>query len=227
MPHTSIYKTTERESIYQTSLLRRLWSQIIVLGLSLVVISLGTAWGAPSLSRPPSTLSLSFHNQQFSAHIIHAPLQKVLTTLTSYGPLRFIIEGNAKNDLISSSFTNLSFKKSLETLLLGYDYAIIQRQLHPTQQTPEFRSLMEVVIFSRNPTEQSPDSKRPSFIPSRETPAQTTLWQASQTLKKQDQTQPFDLGTANGASAFQSALEQALQDADPESLALVKELLEE
>jgi|GEM_PF-5997281 len=227
MPHISMTTHTKQEPAFQAKLPGRLWLSKAVLGVFLVMVGIWPAWGAPFLSVPPSTLSLSMHNQQFSAHIIRAPLKKVLTTLSSYGPLRFIIKGNVQDDLISASFANLSLTESLETLLLGYDYAIIQRQRHPTLHTSEFRSLMEVIVLSNNPTEPVADFKRSSLIASKSPSAQPALWKAHQIAEKHNQAKAFDLGEENAASDFQLTEEEVLQDLDPEVRTLVKTLMQE
>lgn len=218
---------SERTPRSQTEWTARACLQKALLGMCLFFIGHGTTFAAPSLAASPSTLSLSMHNQQFSAHIIGAPLEKVLTTLTSYGPLRFIIKGNVKNDLISSSFRDLSLKESLETLLLGYDYAIIQRQLDPTPQTSEFRYLMEVVILSTNSVEPSPYKNKPTFISYPRISTQSALLQATPILEKSDQTKPLRLVTENDARDIQVTLEEALGDTHPETRSLIKELLRE
>jgi len=219
--------TIERESLSQRRLAIRAYLPKTFLGLCLLFIGLGTAFDATLFAGPPSTLFLSMHNQQISSHIIRAPLEHVLQTLTTHGPFRFIIKGNAKDDLISSSFRHLSFKKSLETLLLGYDYAIIHRRVDPALQTSEFPYLMEVVVLSRNLAESSPDKKKSSFISSRKTSTQPLLLQARKNLEKSDQAIPLSLVTENGARDIQEILEKALLDADPEARIFVKELLQE
>lgn len=219
--------TTERESMSQRRSAVRACLPKTFLGLCLLFIGLGTAFDATLLAGPPSTLFLSMHNQQVSAHIIRAPLEHVLETLTTHRPFRFIIKGNAKDDLISSSFRHLSFKESLETLLLGYDYAIIHRPLDPTPQTSELRYLMEVVVLSRNPAESSPEKKKPSLIYPQKTSMRPVLLHTSQEPNKPDQSKPSSLGTDNDASDFQATVEEALQDTDPELRELVEELLEE
>jgi len=227
MPQNSTIKQIKKESVPQIKLLERLGVLKAVLVFYLVVISLGTAWGAPFFSPPPTVLSLSFHNQQFSVHIIRAPLRKILATLALYGSLQFIIKGNAKDDLISASFTNLSLTQSLETFLLGYDYAILQRRIDPTRQTSEFRFFLEVVVLSRNSAAPSSDSKEPSFISSGRTSVQPALWQAPQIVEKHNQAKPFDLVAENGSSDDQSIEEGVLQDLDPEVRTLVKQLMQE
>lgn len=227
MRQTPCINKTEKESKAQRSLVGRVCLSKTVLGLCLLFISLGTAFDPPLHAGPPARLFLSMHNQRVSAHIIRAPLEHVLETLTTHGPFRFIIKGNAKDDLISSSFRHLSLKESLETLLLGYDYAIIHRRVDPELQTSEFPYLMEVVVLSRNLAESSPDKKKSSFISSRKTSTQPILLQASKNLEKSDQAIPLSLVTENGARDIQEILEEALLDADPEARILVKELLQE
>lgn len=227
MGQTPYINNTEKESKAQRSLGGRACLTKTVLGLCLFCMGLGTACDATVLAGPPSTLSLSMHNQQMSAHIIRAPLESVLATLTMHGPFRFIIKGNAKNDLISSSFRHFSLKESLETLLLGYDYAIIHRRIDPVLQTSEFPYIMEVVVLSRNPAEPSAGEARPSLISSQKTSTHPLLLQASKNLGKSDQAIPLSLVTENDARDIQEILEKALLDADPEARILVKELLQE
>ena len=227
MGQTPNINNTEKEPKSQRILGLRADLSKTVFVLCLFFIGIGTVLEAPVLAGPPSTFSLSVNNQQVSAHIIRAPLEHVLETLTTHGPFRFIIKGNAKDDLISSSFRHLSLKESLETLLLGYDYAIIHRRVDPELQTSEFPYLMEVVVLSRNLAESSPDKKKSSFISSRKTSTQPILLQASKNLEKSDQAIPLSLVTENGARDIQEILEEALLDADPEARILVKELLQE
>jgi len=227
MGQTPYINNTEKESKALRSLGGRACLPKTVLGLCLFFMGLGTAFDTTVLAGSPSTLSLSMHNQQVSANIIRAPLENVLATLTMHGPFRFIIKGNAKNDLISSSFRHLSLKESLETLLLGYDYAIIHRRIDPVLQPSEFPYIMEVVVLSRNPAEPSAGEARPSLISSQKTSTQSVLINTSKESDKPDQTKPLSLGTDNGTNDFQAILKDALQDTDPASLALVKQLLKE
>jgi hypothetical protein len=219
--------TPERRSRSQTGWALRARLLTAVLGLCLFCIGMGTTFDAPLLASSPSTLSLSMHNQYFSAHILRVPLEHVLAKLTSYGHFRFMIEGNAKDDLISSSFRHLSLQESLETLLLGYDYAIIQHRLDPTPQTSKLRYLMEVVVLAKNPAEPSSGEQRPSLISSKKTSTQPVLLRANQIYEKPKQAKPSDFGTENGESDFQSTLDEALQDSDPEARSLIEELLQE
>ncbi len=227
MAQTPIINTIEKESILQKTLTVRSCMAKTLLGISLIFIALGNAFDRQLHAAPQSAFSLSVDNQQFSAHIIRTSLKHVLETLATHEPFRLILNGNAKNDVISSSFSHLSFKESLETLLLGYDYAIIQHQLDPIIQTHEMRSLMEVLVLTRNPSEPYSDEVRPSYTSLQKISNQLPLLQASKSLKKSDQSTTLGLETDNNESDFQATVEEALQDTDPESLALLKELLEE
>lgn len=206
--------------------LRRRLTKFIV-GFYFLLLSLGVPFVNPIHAAPQSSLSLSMHNQQVSATISRAPLEEVLTRLTAYGPIRFVIKGDVKNNKISSSFRHLSLQESLETLLLGYDYAIIQRQIGPTPQISELPYLMEVVVLSRNEAKPNSINERPSLIDPQKISTQPSLLHASNILKESIPTKPLEIETNNDESNFQATIEEALQDSDPKSLALLNELLEE
>ncbi len=227
MGQTPDINNTEKVFKAQRRLALRECLSKTILGLCLFFMGLGTAFDKPLHAKPQSILSLSMHNQRVSAHIIRAPLEKVLATLTMHGPFRFTIKGNAKSDLISSSFRHLSLKESLETLLLGYDYAIIHPRVDPAPQTSDYSYRMEVVVLSRNPAESSPEKKKPSLIYPQKTFTQPILLHTSQEPDKQDQTIPLGLETDNDASDLKDTVEKALQETDPEVRDLVKEYLEE
>jgi len=218
---------TERKSKSEARWVLGAWFSRIILGLCLVNIGQGFACIAPVFAEPSPIFSLVMHKERVSAQIIGVPLERVLATLTRHRPFRFDIKGSAKNDVISSSFHHLSFKESLETLLLGHDYAIIHRPLDPTLQTSETRFLMEVVVFSRNLEEPSSGQARPSLISREKVPAQPVLLQTSPINEKPSQPNSLGIGGDKGEIEVQSIVEEALQDADPDSLVLLQELLQE
>jgi hypothetical protein len=224
----STSNTTKIEKAFriQKKKLVRVWLPKASLGLFFFFIFLGSAWPSPLLADPPSTLSFSMHNQQFSAHIIRVPLEKVFSTLTAYVPLRFFINGNAKNELISASFSNLTLQKTLEQLLTGYDYAIMTHRLETTTQVSEFDYRTEVEIISRNPTKLLSNANGPGFIPSRKTSVQPTLVKNRQISEIPSQEKPFDLETGNDASDLQATLKEALQEDDQGNSALLTDILE-
>ncbi|HBP87998.1 MAG TPA: hypothetical protein PKK23_17425 [Nitrospirales bacterium] len=198
-----------------------------VLGLALLSIDLGSAFASPFFTEPPSTLSVTMHNQQFSAQIIRAPLEKVLATLTSYIPIKFYITGNAKNDLVSASFTNVPLETALEHLLNGYDYAILLRRIEGTPLTSQILYRTKVEIISRNPTEPSSTSNAAYAVSSQRTSIQPTLVQANQIHEIPQQEKPLGLGTTNDASDFQTIKEEVFQDDNTETRTLAQELMQE
>ncbi|MEX0830502.1 MAG: hypothetical protein WD032_09690 [Nitrospirales bacterium] len=167
------------------------------------------------------------HNQQFSAQILRAPLEQVLTTLNAYTYFRFTIQGNAKDDLISSSFLHLSLLESLERLLLGYDYAIIQHRFDSNSPPSQFPSLMEVVILSRNSSQPLSREAKPSWHSSPQTSTQPLLLRANQVLEQPHRTEPLDFMSEHGSSDLQATVKEALQDSDPDARSLIEELLKE
>ncbi len=175
----------------------------------------------------PSSLSLTMHNHQFSANIIRAPLEQVLHTISSYGSIQFVIKGNVETDQISSSFRHLSLEKTLEKILIKYDFAIIQHQVDPAQKTSEFPYFTEVVILSRNHPETLSESKEPLVIsPS----SQFTLPGPafpSVNLEDSDSLASVDVETETPPGEILEELEEVLPNTDTESLAFIKHLLEE
>ena len=182
--------------------------------LCIFFIGTGTVLEALVLAGPPAMLSLSVNNQQVSAHIIRAPLKHALATLTAHGPFRFILKGDAKDDVISASFRHLSFMESVQTLLLGYDYAIVQRPLDPALSTTEMPYLMEVVVLSRNQTEPPPGEDSSSLISFQKTYTQPVLLPTNQEHDKSNQPDSLSIERDNDANHLQTTIDEALQDTD-------------
>ncbi len=204
-----------------------IWLRKTVIGVCLFLLCLGFSCVTPLHAEPPSTFTITKHKNLFSAHIIHAPLEEVLASLISYVPIKFFITGNAKNNLVSASFSNEPLKKTLEHLLNGYDYAIRSRRLKATSETSTFRYVTEVEIISKNPPDPSPTSPGRYSISSPPSSVQSTFGQPTHVPETHDQEIPLNLETALDAGGFQAALQEALQDDETESRALVKELMQE
>ncbi len=197
-----------------------------ILGCCLLFLVVGITLDRSVHAAPQSSLSLSMHNQQFSAHIIRAPLEQVLHTISSYGPIQFVIKGNVEKDQISSSFRHLSLEETLEKILVKYDFAIIHHQVDVTQHTSEVPYRTEVVILSRNHSETISDSNENSLIsPSKQSsPSESVLPITS--LKSSDPLNAFDLGEEIKPRNILDEVE-GTKDTDAESLALIKKLLAE
>lgn len=227
MTHPPTIHQSRREAILQNNLPIDSGLPKTIVGFFHLFLTLGVAFVSPIHAGHQSSLSLSMHNQQFSANIVRAPLEQVLTTLSSYGPIRFVIKGDVKNDQISSSFRHLSLQESLEKLLVRYDFAIIQHQVDPAQKTSEFPYLTEVVILSRNHSETLSDSKENLLIsPSKNSSIPESTF-PSPTLENSGSLPPIDLGTEMNPHESLEEIEKSIQDTDPESLDLIKKLLEE
>ncbi len=198
-----------------------------IIGCCLLFMGLGITVDKCVHAAPQSSLSLSMHNQQYSANIIRAPLEQVLTTLTSYVPIQFVIKGNVENDLVSSSFRNLSLEESLEKLLTRYDFAIIHNQVDAAQNTSEFPYRTEIVILSRNHSETLSESKEHVVIShTSRFPLPEPVF-SSVNLEFSDSLDPIDIGTETHPREFLGEIEEVLSDTDTESLALIKHVLEE
>ncbi len=219
--------TTEFKSRSPQGFTGPIWLHKTVIGVCLFLICLGFAGVTPLFAEPPSTFTITKHKNLFSAHIIGARLEEVLASLISYVPIKFFITGNAKNDLISASFSNEPLEKTLEHLLNGYDYAIRSRRLNATSETSNFRYLTEVEIISRDPTDPSSTSPGRYSISSPPSSVQSTLEQPTHLPEIHNQETPLNFETASDAGDFQAALQEAFQDDEPESRALVKELMQE
>ncbi len=198
-----------------------------IVGFYLLFIFLGMPFVNPILAVPQSSLSLSIQNQQFSATIIRVPLEEVLTTLTSYGPIRFVIKGDVKNDKISASFRHLSLEESLEKLLIRYDFAIIHRQDDAAQDTSYFPYHTEVVILSRNHSEIPLQSIEHVVISHTNRFSLPEPIFSSSNLDESNSLTPIALEIETHPSEFLKEIEEVLPDTDTESLALIKQLLEE
>ncbi len=219
--------TTEFKSRSPQGFTGPIWLRKTVMGVCLFLFCLGFACVTPLLAEPPSTFTITKHKNLFSAHIIGARLEEVLASLISYVPIKFFITGNAKNDLISASFSNEPLEKTLEHLLNGYDYAIRSRRLKATSETSNFRYLTEVEIISRNPADLSSPSPGRYSISSPPSSVQSTFGQPTHVPEIHNQETPVNPETAFDAGDFQTALQEVFQDDEPESRALVKELMQE
>lgn len=198
-----------------------------ILGFYLLFLSLGVIFESPVHAAPLSSLSLTMHNQQFSAHIIRAPLEQVLHTISSYGPIQFVIKGNVENDLVSSSFRHLSLEESLEKILVKYDFAIIHHQVHVAQNTSEFPYRTEVVILSKSRSETPSESKEDLGISHANRFSLPEPVFSSANLEFSDSLAPINIGAETHPREFLEEIEEALPYTDAESLALIKQLLEE
>ncbi len=199
----------------------------IIIGCCLLFMGLGTIVDISAHAEPQSSLSVSMHNQRFSANIIRAPLEEVLTTFTSYGLIQFVIKGDVRNDLISTSFRHLSLEESLEKLLVKYDFAIIHHQVDASPNTSKFPHLTDVVILSRNRFEYPSDPREHVVTsPSSHFPLPEPVL-SSDNLEKSDSLIPMDLEVTATSREFLEEIEEVLPDTDTESLALIKQLLKE
>ena len=167
------------------------------------------------------------HNQQFSANIIRAPLEQVLHTISSYGLIQFVVKGNIENDQVSSSFRHLSLEKTLEKILVKYDFAIIHHQVSATQSTSELPYHTEVVVLSRNHPETRSNSKEHVVISpvSHFTLPEPAFSTAN--LEDSDSLPSIGAETKTHPREFLEEIEEVLPDTDTQSLALIKQLLKE
>lgn len=227
MPQKPNLPTTELKPRSRQGFKGPIWPRKTVIGVYLFLICLGFACITPLHAEPPSTFTITKDKNLFSAHIIRAPLEEVLASLISHVPIKFFITGNAKNDIISASFSNEPLEKTLEHLLNGYDYAIRSRRLKATSETSTFRYVTEVEIISRNPAGPSSTSPGRYSISSPPSSVQSTFGQPTHVQEIHDQETPLNLETAFDAGGFQAALQEVIQDDEPESRALVKELMQE
>ena len=85
---------------------------------------------------------------------------------------------------------------------------------------------MEVAVPFKKPDRTTSSDDRTSLISFQKNYTQPALLPGSQEPDKSGQTKPLSLETDNDASDLQAAIEDAQQDTDLESLALVIELLE-
>ncbi|MBA3966570.1 MAG: hypothetical protein H0X47_12500 [Nitrospirales bacterium] len=87
--------------------------------------------------------------------------------------------------------------------------------------------MTEVEIISRNPADLSSPSPGRYSISSPPSSVQSTFGQPTHVPEIHNQETPVNPETAFDAGDFQTALQEVFQDDEPESRALVKELMQE
>jgi len=137
---------------------RRSFCVVILLVLLLSVLPLN----AQVIQNPPSTLSVSIHDDRLTVNIDHATLAEVLAELARQADLRVSLSESAGKQVISRSFRDLPLEEGVERLLVGHSHAVLYEEAPSPPGASSVKKIREIIVLSDEAAPSSQLTDRPA-----------------------------------------------------------------